>query len=72
MGLGVGIILVSLMNLSGPAAGVVILQCSMPAAVFCYLFAQVYDQQPEEVAGIVIVSTILGFSFLPLLLWYIL
>lgn len=72
MGLGVGIILVSLMNLSGSAAGVVILQCSMPAAVFCYLFAQVYDQQPEEVAGIVIVSTILGFSFLPLLLWYIL
>jgi len=72
MGLGVGILLVSLMNLSGPAAGVVILQCSMPAAVFCYLFAQVYDQRPEEVAGIVIVSTILSFSFLPLLLWYIL
>ena len=72
MGLGVGIVLVYLMNLSGPSAGVVILQCSMPVAVFCYLFAQVYDQQPEEVAGIVVVSTILGFFFLPLLLWYIL
>jgi len=72
MGLGVGILLVSLMNLSGPAAGVVILQCSMPAAVFCYLFAQVYDQRPEEVAGIVVVSTLLSFSLLPLLLWYIL
>ena len=72
MGLGVGLVLVYLMNLSGPSAGVVILQCSMPVAVFCYLFAQVYDQQPEEVAGIVVVSTILGFFFLPLLLWYIL
>ncbi len=72
MGFGVGVALVSLMNLSGPAAGVVILQCSMPAAVFCYLFAQVYDQRPEEVAGIVVVSTLLGFTALPALLWYIL
>ena len=72
MGLGVGIVLVYLMNLSGPSAGVVILQCSMPVAVFCYLFAQIYDQQPEEVAGLVVVSTLLGFFFLPLLLWYIL
>ena len=72
MGLGVGIGLVYLMNLSGPSAGVVILQCSMPVAVFCYLFAQVYDQHPEEVAGVVVVSTILGFFFLPVLLWWIL
>ena len=72
MGFGVGVALVSLMNLSGSAAGVVILQCAMPTAVFCYLFAQIYDQRPEEVAGIVVVSTVLGFMFLPLLLWYIL
>ena len=72
MGFGVGVALVALMKLSGPAAGVVILQCSMPAALFCYLFALMYDQRPEEVAGIVIVSTILGFSLFPALLWYIL
>lgn len=72
MGFGVGVALVALMNLSGPAAGVVILQCSMPAAVFCYLFAQMYNQRPEEVAGIVIASTIMGFILLPALLWYIL
>ena len=72
MGFGVGVALAALMNFSGTAAGVVILQCSMPAALFCYLFAQMYDQRPEEVAGIVIVSTILGFSLFPALLWYIL
>ncbi len=72
MGFGVGIGLVGLLNLNGPAAGVVILQCSMPAAVFSYLFAQLYNQRPEEVAGVVIVSTFLGFSSLPLLLWYVL
>ena len=72
MGFGVGVGVVSLMNLTGPAAGVVILQCSMPVAVFCYLFAQMYDQKPEEVAGVVIISTVLGFSILPALLWYVL
>jgi len=72
MGFGVGVTLVSLMNLSGPAAGVVVLECSMPAAVFCYLFAQKYDQQPEEVAGLVIISTIFGFFLMPVLLWYVL
>ncbi len=72
MGFGVGIGLVALMGLSGPASGVVILQCAMPSAVFCYLFAQLYNQRPEEVAGMVIVSTFMGFAALPALLWYVL
>ncbi|RTE66329.1 AEC family transporter [Amphritea opalescens] len=72
MGFGVGLGIVWMMGLTGPAAGVIILQCSMPAAVFCYLFAQLYDQRPEEVAGFVIVSTFMGFVTLPALLWYVL
>lgn len=72
MGFAVGIGIVWAMGLSGAAAGVVILQCAMPAAVFCYLFAQLYDQRPEEVAGMVIVSTFMGFAALPALLWYVL
>lgn len=72
MGFCVGIALAKLLNFTGPAAGVVIIECSMPAAVFCYLFAQQYDQHPLEVAGAVIISTFLGFLFLPLLLWYVL
>ncbi|WP_135077282.1 AEC family transporter [Terasakiella sp. SH-1] len=72
MGFGVGVGLVEIMGLSGPAAGVVILECALPAAVFSYLFAQLYDQRPQEVAGLVIVSTFLGFATLPALLWYVL
>ena len=72
MGFGVGVGLTWMMGMSGAAAGVVILQCAMPAAVFCYLFAQLYDQRPEEVAGLVIVSTFMGFAVLPALLWYVL
>lgn len=72
MGFGVGVGLTWMMGMSGAAAGVVILQCAMPAAVFCYLFAQLYDQRPQEVAGLVIVSTFMGFAALPALLWYVL
>ncbi|AUG52492.1 AEC family transporter [Thalassospira marina] len=72
MGVGVGIALSEIMGLEGIARGVVILQCSMPVAVFCYLFAQLYDNEPEEVAGVVISSTFLAAISLPALLWYVL
>ena len=53
----------------GPvASAVVILQSAMPVAVSNYLFAQMYNREPEEVAGMVLVSTILSFATLPLLL----
>lgn len=59
-------------GLEGMARGVLILQASMPVAVFAYLFAQYYDTEPEEVAGLVVASTTLSFMTLPLLLWFIL
>ena len=53
----------------GPvASAVVILQSAMPVAVSSYLFAQMYDREPEEVAGMVLVSTVLSFATLPILL----
>ena len=61
-----------LLHLDGVAASVLILQATMPVAVFNYLFAQRYDTKPEEVAGIVVISTLLSFLTLPLLLWYVL
>ena len=53
----------------GPvASAVVILQSAMPVAVSSYLFAQMYDREPEEVAGMVLVSAVLSFATLPILL----
>ena len=72
MGFAVGLGLVEILELDGVAAGVVILQCAMPTAVFCYLFAQLYNREPEEVAGLVIMSNFIGFASLPALLWYVL
>ena len=60
------------LGLEGVARAVVILQSAMPAAVFNYLLAQQYGRSPADVAGLVVVSTLLSFLTLPLLLWWLL
>ena len=64
--LGVG----KLLNLTGVAQGVLLLQGTMPAAVFTYLFAARYERDADEVAGIVLISTLLAALLLPLLVSY--
>lgn len=68
MGFTVGMGIATLFGLEGVAWAVVVLQCSMPVAVSSYLFAEKYNRKPEEVAGMVIVSTVVSFVTLPLLL----
>lgn len=72
MGFVVGLSVATLLGFEGSARGILILQSSMPVAVFSYLFAVRYNRNPEEVAGTVVLSTIISFITLPLLLWYIL
>jgi predicted permease len=56
------------MGLEGTIRSVTILQSAMPVAVFNYLWALRYDNSPEEVAAMVLGSTVLAFGVLPLLL----
>ncbi len=72
MGFAIGIALATALGLEGAERGVLIIQMSMPVAVFNYLFAQRYNTAPEEVAGMVVISTALSFASLPLLLWFVL
>jgi len=72
LGFATGNLIAMLMGLEGAARGILIMQCSMPVAVFAYLFAMRYDRQPEEVAATVVISTVMSFMFLPALLWYVL
>jgi malate permease and related proteins len=58
------------LRLSGVAQGVLVLQGAMPAAVFSYLFAAHYERDADDVAGIVLVSTLAGALLLPLLVSY--
>ncbi len=71
-GFAVGVGLAEAFGLEGIARGVLILQSTMPTAVFNYLFSLRYGREPEEVAGLVMISTTLSFATLPLLLWFVL
>ena len=68
MGVAVGFGIAHLFGLEGAARAIVSLQSAMPVAVSSYLFAQQYKRRPEEVAGMVVVSTVVSFVTLPLLL----
>ncbi|PWC41709.1 AEC family transporter [Azospirillum sp. TSO22-1] len=68
LGCAVGVAVADVMGLTGVMRGVVVLQSSMPVAVFNYLWALRYNNAPEEVAGMVLGSTALAFLGLPALL----
>lgn len=71
LGFAAGMVVVHVMGLEGTIRGVVLLESSMPVAVFNYLWALRYKNAPEEVAGMVLGSTALIFLVLPLLLLYV-
>lgn len=54
-------------DLGPTATGALVLQCAMPVAVYSYLFAERYGRASGEVAGAVIVSTLLTLVTAPLL-----
>jgi predicted permease len=67
-GFGAGLAGAWLFGLTGAARGVLLIQATMPVAVFNYLFALHYKRAPEEIAGMVVISTLISFASLPLLL----
>jgi len=70
-GLAIGLAVTEALGLEGVLRGVVILQSSMPSAVFNFLFAHIYNRRPEEVAGVIVASTGMSMVTLPLLLAYV-
>lgn len=51
---------------------VLLIQMTMPVAVYNFVFAQMYDRKPAEVASLVLVSTLMSMVTLPLMLFYVL
>ena len=72
IGFGVSLVIAEALDLEGVMRGVLILQSTLPVAVFNYLFAQKYNTDPETVAGAVVLSTVMSFASMPLLLWFLL
>jgi predicted permease len=68
MGIAVGWLVAAAFGLEGAHKGVVILESSMPVAVFNFLFARLYGNGPDEVAGLVLMSTLFSLVSLPILI----
>ena len=70
LGLLVGVSLTLAFGLTGTERGVVLVQSAMPVAVFNYLLAARYDRHPEDIAGAIVISTLIAFAGLPALLLF--
>jgi predicted permease len=71
-GFSLGVLVAGLFGLEGVERGVLILQSSMPVAVFNYLLALRYQREPGEIAGMVVLSTVLSFILMPFIVGFVL
>lgn len=71
LGLTIGLLVAYFLGIRGTARGVLLLECMTPVAVFNYLFSARYNNHPEEVAGLVFVSTLSFLLILPAVLLYV-
>lgn len=68
LGIGGGLLVASVSGVEGLPRKVLILQAAMPVGVLNYLFAHRYHRSPEQVASLVLVSTLLAVFTVPVLL----
>ena len=68
----IGFLLIRYFNLSGFAAGVLLIQCSMPSAVLNYLVASIYSPKKitDSVASTIVVSTVMSFITIPIVVFF--
>lgn len=55
--------------LQGVERGALLLFAALPPAVFNYMLADRFNQQPSQVASMVIVAHVTSLAFLPLGIW---
>jgi predicted permease len=67
LGVGLGLLVIWLLDLDGVGAGVVLLQSSMPSAVFNYIFADRFGDESDKVAAVILQSTLVSVVTLPFL-----
>lgn len=70
LGTLVGIGVAELFGLEGTMRGVIIIESAMPLAVFNFLLAARYDRHPEDIAGAILISTLISFVTMPVLILF--
>ena len=68
----IGFYIIRLFNLTGVAAGVLLIQCAMPSAVLNYLVGSIYSPKKvvDSVASMIVVSTVLSFITVPIVVFF--
>ena len=68
----IGIGLIWFFDLEGSAAGVLLIQCSMPSAVLNYLVGSIYSPKKvvDSVASTIVVSTVMSFITIPIVVYF--
>ncbi len=68
----IGLLLIYYFDLSGFAAGVLLIQCSMPSAVLNYLVGSIYSPKKivDSVASTIVVSTLMSFFTVPIVVYF--
>jgi predicted permease len=71
MGPVIAITLIKILNLSGFAAGVLLIQSSMPSAVLTYLVGSIYSPKKivDSVASVIVASTLMSFVTIPIIVY---
>jgi predicted permease len=72
LGIAAGAVAGRALGLEPVAFGVLVLQMATPVAVTSYLLAERYDADPDAVAGLVMVSTVMAVATLPITLLFLL
>ena len=67
----IGILIIYIFDLTGFAAGVLLIQCSMPSAVLNYLVGSMYSPKKivDSVASTIVVSTLMSFITVPIIVY---
>ena len=68
----IGFIIIKIFNLSGFAAGVLLIQSSMPSAILCYLVAAMYSPKKivDNISSMIVVSTLMSLVTVPITVFF--
>ena len=68
----IGFLVIKFFNLSGFAAGVLLIQSSMPSAILCYLVASMYSPKEivDNISSTIVVSTIMSLITVPICVFF--
>ncbi len=67
----IGFLLIKIFNLSGYAAGVLLIQSSMPSAILTYLIASMYSPKEivDNISSMIVVSTLMSLITVPIIVF---